>query len=599
MSTHPLEIPEILFLLSKYLPRQDQLNCLKVSKSFHSIFISEIWRTIRVEKRDRDIWDWSPNLSNGRIYPVDYRRPYSSTNITRNITRSSYLTGSTYLTGNPYLTGNIYPIISTYPTGSALQRNKHHIQEIVFFNDYPQEYFLLRDCLRLRAVTIHHPTSLNRGYTQASQRLWERYIFMSFAILVSAHTSTIQNVTLDFYMDALASPPMEIWDALNQCPKLDQLYLSTLRVSPNHTPSFFQACSKAQSLTLKFVAILDFPRESDENPINYINCDRLQEVKIIRAVEYIPFECDTPYSQARMLRRFHNLRSLDYRFEGDKQYSPTPSVCATNFFRTIIQGSWILHQLENLNFASAQIGDALLAEVLGKMHRIRSLNVSDTSFGHLSLQALLNDAPVNSGLSSATGNLQRWKLCGFIETLNIRHCKNISGAMIQTILESCPQLTQLLAERISIDEIARGKAWVCKNMRTMKLYLSAELNPGPDIAEKQHIAYTQLAKLTKLRELNLTEGDSLKNCERRTLDLRVKEGLSLLAGLNELCVFSFLYDPYQQMEIAEAHWMIANWPSLNYFLGVVNQEPCTREAFAAILCSKNITASNSFSPLRQ
>ncbi|ORZ01924.1 hypothetical protein BCR41DRAFT_363308 [Lobosporangium transversale] len=45
---NPFEIPEILLLIGELLERSDLLNCIRVSKAFHRILISLIWRKITV-----------------------------------------------------------------------------------------------------------------------------------------------------------------------------------------------------------------------------------------------------------------------------------------------------------------------------------------------------------------------------------------------------------------------------------------------------------------------------------------------------------------------------------------------------------------------
>ncbi|KAF9356551.1 hypothetical protein BGX26_005120 [Mortierella sp. AD094] len=538
MSTSPFDIPEILGLISKNLPRRDQVNCLRVSKTFYGIFISEIWRTINVESR-------------------------SSNDISRK------------------------PI---YPTGRALERNKQHIQVIEFQNEYPPEYFELSECRRLQTLIIRPPTTLVWSKQHAA---WEKAVFIDIANLISAQASTIRNVTIYLYMDLLANPPEEVWIALNKCPVLNQLHLGMLVVPKEHVSTFFQVCSKAQSLVFEYVAIQDWAPELDKTHTEHC---RPRDVRIIRAFEVFGYNDNNSQNQAKMIRRFQNLQSLEYGFGDDSLHSHNPGICATDFIKTLTQDPWLFHQLEDLNLKSAQIGDELIAGLLDKIRKLKSLKVSDTPFGPMSLQALFNESMSTLVVTPGLADYQRRRrLCESIATLDLRHCRNVTGAMIQTVLESCSGLTQFLAERITTTDIAHGKDWVCRNMTTMKLYLATDrgLDHGDgrvdgESSRLQRIAYSRLATLTKLRVLNLTEGNISLRGSMKTLDLRLEAGLEMLSGLKELRELMFLCDFHQDMGIAEALWIIESWPHLDSLAGIASAKRDICGAFMSILNHKNI-----------
>ncbi|KAF9207041.1 hypothetical protein BGZ49_001320 [Haplosporangium sp. Z 27] len=541
--TTPLDIPEILGLISKHLRCQDQVNCLRVSRNFYNIFVFEVWRFINVKRVNK------------------------------------------HTSKNPL-----------YPVGHTLEKHKHRIQAIEFQNEYPQEYFGLRGCSRLQTLILHYPTQLTR-YDLGSS--WEQSIFTATADLISAHASTIRNVTIDFYADIIATPPKEIWDALCKCPVLNQLHLSMMVIPQIHMAAFLQVCSKAQSLTIRFVVIPEWPSGLDEANVDYIsNC---RDVKIIRAAEDSHYRGNTPHHHAMMIRRFHNIQSLDYRIEGDQIWHlHKPGMCATSFVKTLSRDHWLLHRLENLNLASAQINDDFIAALLSKMSQLKSLNVSDTPFGPKSLKELLKERSTIPSLPGIPGNQRQKRLCECIEELDVSDCRNVNGPMIQTILESCPRLIQFFATTITIADVASGNDWACTNITAMTLYLAAEKrNDGAgediinsDFFEMQRIAYSRLATLKRLRTLVLTEDKSVLGNTKRTLDLKLVAGLGLLSGLKEMREFMFPYDLHQEMNEAEAYWIIGNWPHLTCLTGVVNESDFIRGAFGAILNSKNIILSN-------
>ncbi|KAF9139380.1 hypothetical protein BG015_002053, partial [Linnemannia schmuckeri] len=48
--------------------------------------------------------------------------------------------------------------------------------------------------------------------------------------------------------------------------------------------------------------------------------------------------------------------------------------------------------------------------------------------------------------------------------VRLRGCPSVTSTMIQGLLETCPNLTTLTANVLSIDAITRGRAWICKNL---------------------------------------------------------------------------------------------------------------------------------------
>ncbi|ORZ28851.1 hypothetical protein BCR41DRAFT_417961 [Lobosporangium transversale] len=92
---NPLDIPEIVSLIGDFLDRKDLLNCIRVSKAFHSAFVWSIWKIVII-------------------------RPPPSSN----------------------------------PSDKALQANKKYIEEIRFQKySVPEEYRSLRECNRLQFIT--------------------------------------------------------------------------------------------------------------------------------------------------------------------------------------------------------------------------------------------------------------------------------------------------------------------------------------------------------------------------------------------------------------------------------------------------------------
>ncbi|ORY95982.1 hypothetical protein BCR41DRAFT_365073 [Lobosporangium transversale] len=94
LELHPLDIPEIISLVGAFLGRNDLLQCIRVSRVFHSTLFRFIWRRI--------------------------------------VVKQFYL--------------------GSFPTKKALENNKNYIEELEFSYCFPEEYMALQGCGRLQSI---------------------------------------------------------------------------------------------------------------------------------------------------------------------------------------------------------------------------------------------------------------------------------------------------------------------------------------------------------------------------------------------------------------------------------------------------------------
>ncbi|ORZ09427.1 hypothetical protein BCR41DRAFT_358688 [Lobosporangium transversale] len=92
LNLNPLEIPDIVSLISDFLEQKDLLSCIRVSKVFHNTLVKSIWKQIIIKCDSRN------------------------------------------------------------PTVEALQNYKKYIEALVFLHTFPQEYTALQGCSRLRSI---------------------------------------------------------------------------------------------------------------------------------------------------------------------------------------------------------------------------------------------------------------------------------------------------------------------------------------------------------------------------------------------------------------------------------------------------------------
>ncbi|ORZ28865.1 hypothetical protein BCR41DRAFT_6943 [Lobosporangium transversale] len=215
LKVNPLELPEIILLLGDFLERNDLLNCIRVSKTFHSTLIRRIWKDIRVVVPD-----------------------------------------------------------SVYPTGETLQKHKKYIEAITFRSDnfadlmkcfdIPYEYWSLQGCDRLQFIAFegwgHEPnddlkpllknhsstiTKLCLYDAETSRELWETLLGCT-----NLEHLEVSSVDIDDEIDVF----------LQVCKKIKYLYLNGL--SLNRLPASFLSnedsdynLSNIHTLSLKNIRI--------------------------------------------------------------------------------------------------------------------------------------------------------------------------------------------------------------------------------------------------------------------------------------------------------------------------------------------------------
>ncbi|KAF9958154.1 hypothetical protein BGZ70_009300 [Mortierella alpina] len=140
-----------------------------------------------------------------------------------------------------------------------------------------------------------------------------------------------------------------------------------------------------------------------------------------------------------------------------------------------------------------------------------------------------------------------------LRVLDMMRCPTVSGAMVQDILSSCPNLVTIKADVIHAQDIHLGKPWVC---------LGAD--SGYDREALQQIVFQRLGILTSLETMDLDRYFPLRS---RTalgnvvpLDWRLEAGLSRLSGLKRLSSVSFLSDQTMNMSKSAVWWMLEQWP---------------------------------------
>lgn len=152
------------------------------------------------------------------------------------------------------------------------------------------------------------------------------------------------------------------------------------------------------------------------------------------------------FKQLPMVLRCPNLRV----YHLDK--FSTRTLTLSQMSRVISGGS--LQRLEHFIISSG-VGfkDVELHVCLGEIPRLVNLSVAARDFGHLSFKNLV--------LHFDT-----------LRHLSLTRCRHVTGAMVQTILQSCPQLVFLAAPRIEASQIISRKRSLCLGLKTLKVCIA-------------------------------------------------------------------------------------------------------------------------------
>jgi len=177
-----------------------------------------------------------------------------------------------------------------------------------------------------------------------------------------------------------------------------------------------------------------------------------------------------------------------------------------------------------------------------------------------------------------------------LRVLDMMRCPTVSGAMVQDILSSCPNLVTIKADVIHAHDVQLGKPWVCLGLKhwtifinTLPPFSAGDSAPAltPDVSTpieqqggsadnsydreaSQQTVFQRLGMLTSLEMMDLDRYFPLRS---RTasgnvlpLDWRLEAGLNKLSGLKRLSSISFMSDQTMNMSKSAVWWMLKQWP---------------------------------------
>ncbi|KAG0328406.1 hypothetical protein BGZ99_005421 [Dissophora globulifera] len=605
MNHHALNIPEIVEEISRHLDLKDKVNCLVVSKAFHLAFVPGVWRSITVSRPNSgDEMDTRPSC----------------------------------------------------PSGDSLQRHKHYIQELKLKVCFPDEYLSLQGCDRLRTLEVvnwsgHFGYHLyndkddsldsssdqgNNGPNQdsscnddrrATVRKEQGRVLAGITKLISRHHSTLNRIVFQWDHIAIISPTVEFWRAVAQCTNIGSLYLAFLFVPQECLSSFLDACALPRRLKLESTILGEAAPSDDESGQREDTSKDNQDApfpshrQVLPGPRYIKMSSriwdphfrrysqrsmQSPLSQAKILRMCTNLEELSWR-----GYWTAPI-----FFGYLSRDPWNLDRLKQLDLKSQNVGDEDLAPLFSQMKVLEQLVLNGTQLGPLSLHELTKDRRYANSRVEHPGAGPQWRLCDTIETLYIDTCVGVTSPMIQHLLENCTSLRVMVAGSLTVTDIARGRDWVCRDLKALRVRLEADrsfwesdaaviatavqdvertaalttVRRSQEVLDMQAVVFSRIGALQELEELSVTHNaKSNRYTFPGTLNLKVRpDGLELWANLKKLKYFNCAYDKYQVVGMEELKWMTVNWPELLHFSCHAKQRETELYAMMMLLEKKNI-----------
>ncbi|KAF9431428.1 hypothetical protein BGZ76_000315 [Entomortierella beljakovae] len=205
-------------------------------------------------------------------------------------------------------------------------------------------------------------------------------------------------------------------------------------------------------------------------------------------------------------------------------------------------------ELKSLDLSNGVTPDGQLHVVFSRLLNLSSLVAQNSKFGMLSLSELLKH------------------LKDKIQVLDLTGCQSVTPEMVQQIMQTCPALKSLSADRLrAIDVLESRQPWVCHDLEQLRIVVT-----GPSILpimETQHAIYNQIGKLKRLKLLNL--GRYLRPSlwfTQSILDLSLSGGFRQLGLLKELQVFDFCQMDHK-LGMEEYKFMLKSWPKLDTLHG--------------------------------
>ncbi|KAF9132551.1 hypothetical protein BGW39_011816 [Mortierella sp. 14UC] len=224
---HPLLLPELLGLISNYLPLKEKQRCLRVCWTWHSFFASHVWKSCT----------------------IDYER---------------------------HSTHHLIPTSSIATYG-------HYIRSLVFNGFISVDHFAVASasCTRLEDLKVVDGARVGfQGFSNNCTELEQVWASLALLLANNLNLTTVEIAEMHF------TPEKVFWNAIEAHPGIKSLSLDQVRIEQGYLQeNFWKACSGLERLTLRRCRILDSNNSSPAIPVMF---RRLQELNIENLFQPLP-----------------------------------------------------------------------------------------------------------------------------------------------------------------------------------------------------------------------------------------------------------------------------------------------------------------------
>lgn len=213
----------------------------------------------------------------------------------------------------------------------------------------------------------------------------------------------------------------------------------------------------------------------------------------------------------------------------------------------LLQGRRLQH-LDSLVIYGVR-DDRRLSRCLGAINQLREFKLPDGLIGRRSLWALRRHFST-------------------LQQVLFADISEVSSRTTQTILESCPMLTSIIAPRLSASRIIQGGPWVCTQLKVFKAEIVIKHQDQEGIRAQSRAVFERLSKLEDLTTL-IIRGNSAESIARQGPDLRLESGLDQLSTLRNMRRLDFKFTK-QNMSAEDVAWIKTHWRRLEQVEGRCN-----------------------------
>ncbi|KAF9141450.1 hypothetical protein BGX30_004798 [Mortierella sp. GBA39] len=378
-------------------------------------------------------------------------------------------------------------------------------------------------------------------------------------------------------------------------PRLDVLDITFTTIDHKSVPFFLAACRATKTLRLSSCTVQGL--WDSHTRLLYDTLPPHADVPYFpQSVEFADIIGLSVLAQLEFLARCPNVQKIHwqtttrsshyvkpYRLqEQDNVISVNQPLPSTDDIRRFIQpGAWMhLQSLVVSGVYSPYYGKALefiqdegfahILESIPTQHLVE-LDCCGTAFGPLGLEALKRH-------------------CDVLRLLVIKRSSSFTSALVQEALESFPKLTSLQVDRLSVEDVERGRPWACLNLRV--LIAQFDMGGAVDVEDDQRrhrLLFDRISTLAGLERLDITAIGAVKVPRPQ---FRISHGLDALSCLKNLYYLN-VSKTEQRLELSDIRWIIDNWLKLCIVEGsLYHDDRDQNRLLQELLGQHNITINN-------